>query len=172
MSPRAAVQIIRANGRPDVINNANFGVNVNGGVNFVLDVVDPDSIAAGVLNDGEGSRLGEPARGSRPFAVLVGISRNNRDDLQLRLLEQCFRQQSRDFNRPEILVFDVDHGARSLNRLGKGSSNASLPIRCERISGTPGWIGPKHLNDVTALRRRIVQLRREKSGDTIPRHCA
>src|ERR1019366_8726962 len=86
MSPRSAVQIVRSDGPPNVVDNTNLGVDVNGSVDFVLDIVDPDAIAASLLHDGEGARLGESARRPRPLTVLVGITRNDADDLQSRLL--------------------------------------------------------------------------------------
>jgi len=61
-------------------------VNVHGGARFVLDVVDPDAVAAGPSQDGESSRLSQPARRTRQFAVFVGVARNDADDLQLGML--------------------------------------------------------------------------------------
>src|SRR5664280_1172088 len=62
MSPRTAIQIVRSDGRPYVVNNTDLGVDVNGSACFVLDVVDLDSVASSLFQDSESSRLGQPAR--------------------------------------------------------------------------------------------------------------
>src|SRR5665213_2094240 len=86
MRPRTAIQIVRSDGRPHVVNNTDLGVDVYGVARFVLDVVDPDSVAASFSQDSESSRLGQSARRPRQFTVLIGVARNDADDLQLRLL--------------------------------------------------------------------------------------
>ena len=137
MSPRTAIQIVRSDGRPDVIDNADLGVDVDGSIGLVFDVVDSDSFAASLLYNGDCPRLGVPARRPRQLAVLIRVTRNYGYDLQSRLSTQRLGEQSGDFDGPEVLILDIDQGARSFDRLRKRSRDASLTVGRERIRGAP-----------------------------------
>lgn len=147
-------------------------MNIDGISDFVLDVVNSHSLATGLFHDGDGTRLGEPARRPGEPAVFVGKAWDDGDDLQLWLLTQSLGQQERYFDGPKILVFDVDQGARPRNRLSERTRDTSFAIGRERVLGTPRWIGPKYLDYVSSLCRRAAQTRWERSRDTIARRHA
>ena len=91
--PRAAVEVVGARRHPDVVDDADLGVHVDGRALLVLEVVHRDPIVADLVQRVEHAFATDPARLARERAVRVGEARDDRHDVELGVVRERVAQR-------------------------------------------------------------------------------
>jgi len=154
MRPRSAIQVVRADHGPDVVDDHDLGVHIHGRARVVFDVVDRESVTAGRSAHLDRLLTSHQTRPAR-CALLVRVARDDGDHVQVGIAAQRRGQQLRDERRPEVLVLDVDQPASTSKGLSVGVGDAAFAERSERVPAQAGWIRPQHLHRVRARRLRL-----------------
>ena len=80
MGPRAPVQVVGADNQEDVVDDANFCVDVDRCSGGVLEVVHRDPVTTGAAKDVGGVLASDAARRAGGASAPVGVARNDCDD--------------------------------------------------------------------------------------------
>ena len=155
--PRSAVEVVRADHGPDVVDDDHLRVHVDRRARRVLDVVDGETLAACRAADLDGLLAADQARPAarRPPCRGIGARWRSRAGPGSR----CSARPSNfgDERRPQVLVLDVDEPARAGEGLPVGMGDAAFAERRERVAAQPRRVGPQHLHRVGPARRRVRQ---------------
>jgi hypothetical protein len=162
--PRTSVHVVGAEHRQYVVDHDDLRMNVDRRSLFVLEVVYGEAIAAGPGKALHHGQLPEPVRGSRDHAVSVGVPGHDHDEPEFGGARQCRLEQCRDLFGPEILILDVDEGARPDKCLGIHAGDGPLAVGGEGIRGSLARVRAQHLYRVAARSRRRVLERRQRVG--------
>jgi hypothetical protein len=163
VGPGTTVHVVRADGRPNVVDHADLGVHIDRRALLVLEVVDGDPVAAGRLQQVERGLLADPVWWAGQAPVLVGIAGDDRDQPQPGRAAQRVGQGLGDLLRPQVLVLDIDEPAGPPQGLEVGAGDAALAGRRERQRRPLGRVGAKHLDGVGTGRGRVAEHRRQRA---------
>ena len=137
--PGSAIQVVRADRHPHVVDDADLGVDVDR-QSILLEVVDGDSATAELAETTESAELADPAGRSGQQPVFVGKPRNHHDNLEVGLVFKGATECPCDVSRPQVLIFDVDEATSASKRFRIGAGDASLAVRRKRVTAdvSPG----------------------------------
>ncbi len=159
VGPGPPVDVVAADGGPDVVADADFGVDVDRRAGEVLDPADSDPVTVRRAHQGqrpgatdEVGRQGEPA-------VLVGVVRDHGYHAQVGLLAQRRREGLGDLGGPQLLVLEVDQVTRPGEGLGVSTGHRALALRRERVAACAPMVGTQQLHRVGASRLGVGELR-------------
>ena len=162
--PAAQVEVVAADGGPDVVDDADLGVDVHRRARVVLQVEHAHPVAPGVADGVERVLPSDEVRRARDRAALVRVARDDGDQVQLGGASQRLGEQLGDLGGPQVLVLEVDEPGRPAQRLAVRRRDAALAPLGERVAGPPGGIGPQHLDRAAAAGGRVGRLRRQLAG--------
>ena len=89
VTPRSSVEVVGPDRRPDVVDHADLGVDVDGSPLRILDVIDADALSARI-EQGPHRLLATDLARPLEDSTLVEIPGHDRDDAQLRVRSQGF----------------------------------------------------------------------------------
>jgi hypothetical protein len=161
VGPRTPVEVVGPDLQPDVVDDTDLGVDVDGRAVRILQVVEPDAITA---------RLAQPLDDAMPADVLgvrrdpstaLGEARYDRYQAQLRLTAKGVRHRFSPVLRPEVLVLDVDEPAGPPQRFAVGTSDAALTVGREWVGRAFGRVRADDLHRVWSGGSGVAPHRRE-----------
>ena len=151
VGPGAAVEVVRADGRPGVVDDAGLGVHVDRRALVVLDPVDGDPVGRDPRHVEHRAPPPQELRGpAEPLDVRV--HRHHGDHLQVGVRAQRLAEDVADVVAPQVLVLDVEQVPGALDRLGVAAGHAALAAAGELVVAAPAQvgIGAQQLDDVGA----------------------
>ena len=145
--PRPAVEVVRADARPHVVDDAHLGVHVHRVAGLAREAVDRDPVATGIqqLVHRELAAVELRRQGDRP--VDVRDDRDDGDEPQLGVLPQRVTEVAADLLRPQVLVLEVDQPSGVPHGLGVAGRHAALAVGGEVVAlGEDGRVGAQDLH--------------------------
>ena len=98
------------------------------------------------------SKAGHP----RDRAVVVGVARHDRDDLQVGLVPQSRGNDVGYRARPQVLVLYVDQAAGARERFPVSVCDAPLGMWCEWVAAEASRVGAQYLDRVRSAPRWVI----------------
>src|SRR5450759_3808188 len=155
MAPRSAVEVVRPDRRPDVVDHADLGVHVNRNSKQVLDVEDRYAVPARLEESLNGLFPSDLVRRERHCASLVKIPGDHCNQVQLRVGSQSIDEWSHHVSRPEVLIFDVYEPAGATERFQVSARDAALAVRGKWITPRTAAVRAQHLDRLGSPRGRV-----------------
>ena len=140
VGPRAAAEVVRAGAGPDVVDDADLGVDVDGDAGVVLQAVRRHAVGSDVHQPADRAVTTEQLR--HPVeTVEVGHQRDDDDQVKLGPRPQLLLEDPRDIVPPEVLVLDVDDALRPSYGLAVAAGDAALAALGERVVAAAAQVG-------------------------------
>jgi hypothetical protein len=144
--PGPRVEVVAAHRCPDVVDDAQLGVHVDGQALQVLDIEHLNPVPARLPHHGQGLRVPQHRRLVVELVLVVGPPWHDGDQMQSGRALECGGEDARDVERPQVLVLEVDQPLGSADRLGVGQGDAAFPLRGIRVARSTARVGPQELD--------------------------
>src|SRR6478609_8842259 len=151
VGPRTPAEVVRAGAGPDVIDDADLGVDVDRHAGGVLQAVCRDTLGMSVHQAADRAPPTELLRHTVETTE-VWHQRDDDDQAKVRPRPQLLLEDPRDIVAPEVLVLDVDEALRPPHCLAVTAGDAALAPLGEGVVTAPAQvgIGPQELHGVRA----------------------
>src|SRR4051812_41623792 len=112
MRPGASIEIVGTNGHPEIVDDADLGVDIDGAAVGVLQVIDRATSVTSSIEFADDSLSRESARATDEASGRIGKSWDDDDEPQRRFPTERFAEQPGGIHRPEVLILEVNKASR------------------------------------------------------------